>query len=151
MGGRPALQLKTCARRDFTSSITQPYRSHLKGLRRMRISWMGSLPSSAEEFDVLSEEMTLFLIRFGPRLAASRHGISERTLRRRFESHGLRLADYLKINRRTLAERLLLTDLPLTTVSGRLGFGSTQAFAHFMRREFGETATAIRKRLKTDS
>jgi AraC-like DNA-binding protein len=47
-----------------------------------------------------------------------------------------------------MAERLLATDLPVTTVSDRLGFGSTQTFARFMRREFGETATAFRERLK---
>src|SRR5512143_1940303 len=108
-------------------------------------------PSSAEEFALLSEEMAIFLVRFGPRLAASRHGISERTLRRRFERRGLRLADHLKVSRRRLTERLLLTDLPVTTVSDRLGFGSTQTFARFMRREFGETATALRQRLKAGS
>ena len=107
--------------------------------------------SSAEEFALLSEEMAIFLVRFGPRLAASRHGISERTLRRRFERRGLRLADHLKVSRRRLTERLLLTDLPVTTVSDRLGFGSTQTFARFMRREFGETATALRQRLKAGS
>jgi len=106
------------------------------------------LPSSADEFALLSEEMAIFLVRFGPRLAASRHGISERTLRRRFERRGLRLADHMKESRRRLAERLLATDLPLTTVSDRLGFGSPQTFARFMRREFGETASSLRRRLK---
>lgn len=109
------------------------------------------LPSSAEEFTLLSEEMAIFLVRFGPRLAANRHGISERTLRRRFERRGLRLADHLKESRRRLAERLLVTDLPLTTVSDRLGFGSPQTFARFMRREFGETASTRRRRLKGGS
>lgn len=109
------------------------------------------LPSSAEEFALLSEEMAIFLVRFGPRLAASRHGISERTLRRRFERRGFRLADHMKDSRRRLAERLLLTDLPLTTVSDRLGFGSTQTFARFMRREFGATGTVVRRRLKGES
>jgi AraC-like DNA-binding protein len=109
------------------------------------------LPSDAGEFALLSEEMAIFLVRFGPRLAASRHGISERTLRRRFERRGLRLADHMKESRLRLAERLLLTDLPLTTVSDRLGFGSPQTFARFMRREFGETASSVRRRLKVGS
>ena len=106
------------------------------------------LPSSADEFALLSEEMAIFLVRFGPRLAACRHGISERTLRRRFERRGLRLAVHVRESRLRMAERLLATDLPVTTVSDRLGFGSTQTFARFMRREFGETATAFRERLK---
>jgi AraC-like DNA-binding protein len=106
------------------------------------------LPASAEEFALLSEEMAMFLVRFGPRLTASQSGISERTLRRRFERRGLRLADHLKESRRKFAERLLLTNLPLTTVSSRLGFSSTQTFARFMRREYGATATAVRQRLR---
>jgi AraC-like DNA-binding protein len=114
-------------------------------------AWTSLMPASADEFALLSEEMAIFLVRFGPRLAASRRGISERTLRRRFERRGLRLADHVKESRRRLAERLLVTDLPVTTVSDRLGFGSPQTFARFMRREFGETATAARRRLKAGS
>lgn len=114
----------------------------------MSIQQTGLIPSSAKEFALLSEEMAIFLVRFGPRLAASRSGVSERTLRRRFKRRGLRLVDYLKESRRRFAERLLLTDLPLMTVSNQLGFGSTQTFARFMRREFGVTATAVRQRLR---
>ncbi len=57
----------------------------------------------------------------------------------------------MKESRRRLAGRLLTTDLPLTTVSDRLGFGSPQTFARFMRREFGETASSVRRRLKAGS
>jgi len=53
----------------------------------------------------------IFLVRFGPRLAANREGISERTLRRRFERCGLRLAVYTKERRLKLVQRLLATDL----------------------------------------
>ena len=109
------------------------------------------LPSSAEEFALLSEEMAIFLVRFGPRLAASRQGISERTLRRRFERRGLRLAAYTMESRLKMVPRLLATDLSLKTISDRLGFSSQQTFARFMRREFNETATAVRRRLKADS
>jgi AraC-like DNA-binding protein len=116
----------------------------------MPVAMSRLFPSGAEEFTLLSEEMASFLVRFGPHLTAGRLGISERTLRRLFERRGLRLADQLKQNRRRLTEHLLPTDLSLQTISERLGFGSTQAFAHFMRREFGETATATRKRLKAD-
>ncbi len=114
----------------------------------MPIARVRSQPSSRRESDLLSEEMALFLVRFGPRLAAGSQGISERTLRRRFQRHGLRLHDYLKENRRRLVESLLRTDLPFTTISCRLGFGSNQAFAHFIRREFGTTAKTLRGRLK---
>jgi AraC-like DNA-binding protein len=117
----------------------------------MQNAWPNPLPGSADEFSLLSEELAIFLVRFGPRLAASRRGISERTLRRRFERRGLRLADHVKSSRRLLAERLLATDLPLTTVSDRLGFSSLQTFARFMRREFGATASQVRRRLKTGS
>lgn len=117
----------------------------------MPIGRTSSLPSSAEEFALLSEEMAIFLVRFGPRLAACRQGISERTLRRRFERKGMRLAAYTKECRLKLARRLLATDLPLSTVSDRLGFSSPQTLARFMRREFGETTTAVRQRLKAGS
>ncbi len=124
------------------------YSRRLEGHVRLPIARARSRPSCPEPLDLLSEEMALFLVRFGPRLAASGHGISERTLRRRFQRRGLCLLDYVKQNRRRLTESLLLTDLPLTTVCRRLGFGSNQAFAHFMRREFGTTAKALRRRLK---
>ena len=109
------------------------------------------LPSSAEEFALLSEEMAIFLVRFGPRLAASREGISERTLRRRFERRGLHLAAYTKESRLKMVPRLLATDLSLTTISDRLGFASSQTFARFVRREFNETPTEARRRLKASS
>jgi AraC-like DNA-binding protein len=117
----------------------------------MPIGRTSPLPSSAEEFALLSEEMAIFLVRFGPRLTASRKGISERTLRRRFERCGLRLAVYTKESRLKLVQRLLATDLSLTTISDRLGFASPQTFARFMRREFNETATEARRRLKSSS
>ena len=126
--------------------------SHYPRFKRpMPIGRTSSLPSSAEEFALLSEEMAIFLVRFGPRLAACRQGISERTLRRRFEREGMHLAAYTKECRLKLARRFLATDLPLTTVSSRLGFSSPQTLARFMRREFGETSTAVRHRLKAGS
>jgi AraC-like DNA-binding protein len=117
----------------------------------MPIARAWPLPSTAEEFALLSEEMAIFLVRFGPRLAASRVGISERTLRRRFERRGLQLAAYTKESRLKMVPHLLATDLSLRTVADRLGFASPQTFARFIRREFGETATAIRVRLQAGS
>src|SRR5512144_1182080 len=109
------------------------------------------LPSTAEDFALLSEELAIFLVRFGPRLAASQQGICERTLRRRFQRRGVRLATYTKESRLKLARHLLASDLSLTTVADRLGFSSPQTLARFVRREFGETATAARQRLRTGS
>jgi len=95
--------------------------------------------------DRLNEETVLFLLRFGIRLGVGIFGVSERTLRRRFERQGLRLSDLLAERRRQEALRLLAGDLSLKAIALVLGFSSTQTLARYLRREFGATATTLRK------
>ena len=106
----------------------------------------GALAEKAEPFDLLDEEAVLFVLHFGMRLTARRLGLSERTFRRQFERHGLRLSDLLGERRRQMALQLLASDLPVRTIAHRLGFASSQTFARFLRREFGATATVLRLR-----
>jgi AraC-like DNA-binding protein len=96
---------------------------------------------------LLDDEGVLFFLRFGIRVGAGSLGIPERTLRRRFEERGLRLADLLEARRRDETLRLLSGGLPVASIALRLGFSSAQTFARYMRREFGSTASGLRKRL----
>lgn len=95
------------------------------------------------------DEADLRLLRFGVRIVAEHLGISERTLRRQFQRQGIRLRDHIRRRRRELALRLLGGDLPVGTLASRLGFSSSQTFARFVRREFGETATGLRRRIRS--
>lgn len=122
-----------------------------------RVSQMGSSTAAgwlqrpeAGFFELLDEETVLFLLRSGIRLGAGIFGVSERTLRRRFQKQGLRLSDLLSERRRSEALRLLAGDLPLKSIALLLGFASTQTLARYLRREFGVTATVLRKELRPD-
>jgi AraC-like DNA-binding protein len=99
--------------------------------------------------DLLDDETVLFLLRFGIRLGVGIFGVSERTLRRRFERFGVPLSDLLGERRRQESLRLLAGDAPLKTVALHLGFSSTQTLARYLRREFGTTATVLRKQLRS--
>lgn len=99
-------------------------------------------------FELLDEETVLFLLRSGIRLGAGLFGVSERTLRRRFQQQGLCLSDLLSERRRSEALRLLAGDFPLKSIALLLGFASTQTLARYLRREFGVTATVLRKELR---
>lgn len=90
----------------------------------------------------------LVLVRLGVRAAAELLGISERTLRRQFDRRGLRLHDHLVARRREMTLGLLAGDLPVATVASRLGFASSQTFARYVRRQFGATATNIRRLMR---
>ncbi len=101
-------------------------------------------------FELLDDETVLFLLRSGIRLGAGIFGVSERTLRRRFQKQGIRLSDLVSERRRTEALRLLAGNFPLKTIALLLGFASTQTLARYLRREFGVTATVLRKELRPD-
>jgi hypothetical protein len=109
-----------------------------------------SLRPEAGLFELLDDETVLFLLRSGIRPGAGLFGVSERTLRRRFQQQGLCLSDLLSQRRRTEALRLLAGNLPLKSIAVLLGFASTQTLARYLRREFGVTATVLRKELRPD-
>jgi len=109
----------------------------------------GGVPRPGALFlDLLDDESVLFFLRFGIRIGAGSLGIAVRTLRRRFEERGLRLADLLEARRRDETLRLLSGGLPVASIALRLGFSSAQTFARYIRRNFGTTATGLRKRLR---
>lgn len=107
-------------------------------------------PSALPDPTLLSvtSETDLLLVRVGVRAAAERLGISERTLRRQFDRRGLRLHDHLVARRREMTLKLLAGDLPVATVASRLGFASSQTFARYVRRQFGATATDVRRLIR---
>jgi AraC-like DNA-binding protein len=107
-------------------------------------------PSALPDPALLSvtSETDLILVRLGVRAAAERLGISERTLRRQFDRRGLRLRDHLVARRREMTLGLLAGDLPVATVASRLGFASSQTFARYVRRQFGATATDVRRLIR---
>ncbi len=96
--------------------------------------------------DLLSDEMALFIMRFGGHLAADSRGVSTRTLRRQFERLGITLSEHMTRKRRVLALSLLADGTPIREIARRLGFASAQTFARFVHREFGTTATVLRRR-----
>lgn len=98
--------------------------------------------------DLQDEETVLSLLCEGIRLAANRRGMSERTLRRLFEREGLCLRDCLQGRRRELTVHLLEGHLSVGSVAERLGFSSSQTFARYLRREFGMTATGLRRSMR---
>lgn len=97
--------------------------------------------------DLLSDETALFIMQFGGHLAADSRGVSTRTLRRQFERLGVTLSDHMTSKRQKLALTLLGDSVPIREIARRLGFASAQTFARFIHREFGTTATVLRRRL----
>lgn len=97
--------------------------------------------------DLLSDETALFIMQFGGHLAADSRGVSTRTLRRQFERLGVNLSDHMTRKRQKLALTLLGDRVPIREIARRLGFASAQTFARFVQREFGTTATALRRHL----
>lgn len=108
----------------------------------MATTRQGRVPGT---FENLSEDELLFILLHGIGNFAHRRGISQRTLRRRLARSGSRLVDRLEMTRRTLATNLLATDISINDLARRLGFASAQTFGRYFKREFGQTATKMRK------
>jgi AraC-like DNA-binding protein len=96
-------------------------------------------------YENLSEDEILFILLHGLDNFAHGRGISQRTLRRRLARSGSRLVDRLEMTRRALATNLLATDISIHDLARRLGFASAQTFGRYFKREFGQTATKMRK------
>lgn len=94
---------------------------------------------------LLSDELILFIVRFGLRLTASRWGMSERTLRRIFAALGTSPRELIHDVRRREARRLLATSLPLSDVARHLGFSTEKTFSRWVHEEFGRPPTAVRR------
>jgi len=77
---------------------------------------------------------------------AARLGVSERHLRRIFESHiGASPRDYIQTQRRLLAKRLLAdTRLSIGAVANAAGFASSRAMSANFRKVYGLSPTEIR-------
>jgi AraC-like DNA-binding protein len=94
---------------------------------------------------LLSDEFALLIVRFGLRLTAHRWGMSERTLRRFFESLGTNPRRIVRDVRHREAERLLATGQPLPDIARHLGFSSEKTFSRWVHEEFGSTPTTFRR------
>lgn len=101
------------------------------------------------ERDLLSEETALLLLRCGSAVVARQYGVSERTLRRRFEKIGSRLEWHCAERRRNIALRLLAEGLPNEVIAARLGLSSASSFCRFAKREIRESPKDLRLRLSS--
>jgi AraC-like DNA-binding protein len=82
--------------------------------------------------------------------AATRMGITARTLQRRLQELGTSFRAELDITRiREGQRRMLHSDSPLTEIAVDLGFSSLQNFSRQFRRVVGEAPSAWRQRVRT--
>ena len=77
---------------------------------------------------------------------AAKLGVSDRHLRRLFETHiGASPRDYLQTQRRLLAKRLLAdTSLSISAVAATAGFGSSRAMNNSFQKCYGLTSSGMR-------
>ena len=104
-------------------------------------------PVVAEAMDLTRAELTSTALTISRRV-----GVSERTLRRRFErSVGMSWQDYLG-RARLLRAMVLLAETPRSVidVSTEVGFESPSGFTRAFRALTGETPAAFRRRVTTD-
>ena len=97
---------------------------------------------------LLSDELVLFIVRFGLRITANRWGMSERTLWRLYRGVGLRLGR----SSGTSGSGRLNAFLPQTSLCPRsrhhLGFATERAFSRWVHEHFGESPTGLRRILR---
>jgi len=105
------------------------------------------LPAAQAVFETvaLSEDEARCLLEGGVASLAALQRVSRRTVHRRLALLGTSPRVLITGLRRERTPRLLKEGIPLAEIAARLGFASTQTLARFVRREFGVTATELRK------
>lgn len=98
--------------------------------------------------DLFSDETLVILVREGLGAAAERKSMSKRTLRRRIREAGTTVSEIVRGARRSLSLRLIPRDDRMSEISSWLGYESSRCFSRFVRREFGETPSELRSRLR---
>lgn len=95
----------------------------------------------------LRDLLDAHLVGLAVAVAASKLGVSERSLQRKLSEVGTTFQDELASARIRAAKRLLLdTDEPLTNIALDVGFSSLQHFSALFRKREGESPSAFRNR-----
>lgn len=97
---------------------------------------------------VLDEGEALVLVAHGLEAAARRSGVSERTIRRRFAEAGTSVSRVVRRTRIETAVRACGAAVPTTVVARWLGFGSTDAYRRFVKRELKVSIKELRPRVR---
>lgn len=97
---------------------------------------------------VLDEGAALALVAHGLEAAARRSGVSERTIRRRFEAAGSSVSRVIYRTRVEATLRACGAAVPTTVVARWLGFTSTDAYRRFVKREVGVSIKGLRRRVR---
>lgn len=97
---------------------------------------------------VLDEGEALVLIAHGLAAAARKSGVSDRTLRRRFEAAGTSVSRVVYRTRVEATVRACDAAVPTTVVARWLGFASTDAYRRFVKRELRVSIKELRPRVR---
>ncbi|HEV7692314.1 MAG TPA: AraC family transcriptional regulator [Hyphomonadaceae bacterium] len=89
-----------------------------------------------------------------PSALAARHNVSERYIRKLFESEGMSLSDFVLEQKLLRAHRMLadwrLLDRTIAAIAFEAGFNDLSYFNRAFRRRYGHTPSDIRKRANPD-
>ncbi len=97
---------------------------------------------------LLAEAEALALVAHGLREVAQRTAVSERTIRRRFDSAGSPVRDVVRRVRIEATRCRLVAFVPTTVIAGWLGFTNPEAYRRFVRREMGVSIRRIRANVR---
>ena len=101
---------------------------------------------SHEVVDRLAELLTMTRGRLPLAEAASRLGVSARTLQRRLESRGLNYRELAALKRYQAACRLLVdSDRPVSKIAFEAGYDNISSFNFAFRRQAGASPTEFRR------
>lgn len=97
---------------------------------------------------VLEEDDALVLVSEGVEAVAERCGVCGRTIRRRCETAGSPVNELVRRVRLSATERAFRVPVPTHVVARWLGFGNTDAYRRFVRREMGVSVKELRLRVR---
>jgi len=97
---------------------------------------------------VLDEVEALVLVAHGLAAVARRSGVSDRTIRRRFEAAGTSVSRVVYRARVETAVRACGIAVPTTVVARWLGFTSPAAYRRFVRRELRVSIKELKRRVR---
>lgn len=96
----------------------------------------------------LDEGEALVLIAHGLAAAARQSGVSDRTVRRRFEAAGTSVSRVVRQTRVEATIRACGAAVPTTVIARWLGFTNPDAYRRFVRRELGVSIKKPRPRVR---
>lgn len=141
----------------ITAPLDAVGEAYLRALAMLCREWIEveaplSLPTSADpQLRAAMEHTRVHVAHATVKSASDAAGLSERSLRRRFETSGLSWEEYRRRARILAALPLLETRLSVGEVAERVGYESQSAFAKTFRAVFGVTPREYRQRRSASS